>query len=146
MGNPTDYLEYRLDSRKQLLYCRWKRDINQAEYKAGLLFIYKKLIEHDVRLWLQDSSAIQSRTVAELKWLAEEFSFMLTRTALKYIAIVTPDTRTHYTELRLMREKAYRIFGKQVLMEVFDTTEEALSWLLPNLQHYRLQDITTPDS
>ncbi|NEM97652.1 STAS/SEC14 domain-containing protein [Pontibacter burrus] len=146
MGNPADYLEYRLDSKKQLLYCRWTRDVNQAEYKAGLQFIYKKLVEHDTRLWLQDSTVLQPRTVAELKWVVEEFSFMLTSTSIKYVAVVTPHSRTHYAELRMIREKAYRIFGKQVLMEVFDTVEEALSWLLPNLQHYRLQDLMTPGS
>ncbi|MBB6610665.1 hypothetical protein H7F15_06425 [Pontibacter sp. Tf4] len=141
MMNTSDFMECRIDDRKKLLYCRWLRDVEQDEYRTGLMQVYQLIKENALELWLQDSSVLTPRSVPNLKWLTEEFGILLVQSTLKFCAVVTPSALPHHAGLASIRDKAYRIYGKTKLIQVFDTTDEALAWLLPNLQHYRLPDI-----
>ncbi len=141
MDTPA-FIEFKLDQTKQLLYGRWLRDITFEEYKAGLHQTYKLIQQHNIRLWLQNSEKLSPRSLPEVKWVSEEFGLMLMQSDVKYLAIVTPRSSAHFPDLQAMREKAYRIFGKTKSMEVFETEEEALAWLIPNLQYYKLPSET----
>lgn len=141
MENTSDFIEYRIDTRRKLLYSRWLRNVTPQEYKAGLHQVHELLVQNEVTHWLQDSNALQPRNIEDQKWAAEEFGILLIQSPLKFLAVVVPSTSMHYPVICSLREKAYRIFGKTKLMEVFNTTEEALAWLLPNMQHYRLSDM-----
>ena len=138
MDNQSDFIEFRLDTDKKLLYGKWLRDVDNTEYQAGLKQIHQLIRDNNITLWLQNSEVLSPRPLEDQKWVAEEFGLMLVQSPIKYIAIVTPKHSLHHTELLSMREKAYRIFGKTKYVELFETEEEGLAWLIPNMQFYRL--------
>ncbi|HEY4650159.1 MAG TPA: hypothetical protein VIG72_02045 [Pontibacter sp.] len=146
MNAITDFIEFRIDSHKKLLYCRWLRDVNTTEYKAGLDRVHHLLVTHNIQLWLQDSTPLQPRTADVLRWTTEEFGLLLIQSPLKQLAVVAPPTSPHFAVLRSLREKAYRIFGRTKQLELFETHEEALRWLTPNLPHYRLPSLPVPEN
>lgn len=138
METPVDYLEIKIDDAKHLLYGKWLRDVTNDEYKAGLRYMYQLIVKHEIVSWLQNSEYLLPRNVGDQKWIAEEFAVLVMQSSVKYMAVVVPKTSAHYAVLSSIREKAYRIFGRSKLVELFETNEEALAWLTPNLQHYRL--------
>ncbi|NDK55805.1 hypothetical protein [Pontibacter fetidus] len=138
MENPFDFIEFRLDADKKLLYGKWLRDVNNAEYQSGLKYTYELIKDNAITRWLQNSTHLSPRALEDQKWVAEDFGLMLTQSPIKYIATVVPANSLHYPVLLSLREKAYRIFGKTKFMEIFETEEEALAWLIPNMQFYRL--------
>ena len=138
MENTDDFIEFRIDQDKKLLYGKWLRNVNNEEYKAGLQHVYKLIDKYQIKLWLQNSEQLEPRSVEDQKWVSEEFGFLLIQSPVKYLAIVTPRQSPHYAVLLSLREKAYRIFGKAKQMEIFESDEEGIGWLIPNMQHYRL--------
>ncbi|MER2996775.1 hypothetical protein [Pontibacter populi] len=138
MKDVENYLEFRIDTDKKLLYGKWLRDVTNQEYMAGLKQTYSLINSHNIVRWLQNSTLLQPRNLADQKWVAEEFGLLLTLSTIKYIAVVVPRESPHHNVLLSLRDKAYRIFGKTKFIELFDTEQEALAWLIPNLQFYRL--------
>ncbi|MEJ8755638.1 hypothetical protein WG947_01405 [Pontibacter sp. H259] len=144
MENVSDFIEFRIDPERKLLYGKWLRDVSVEEYKAGLQIIGQLLTEHAIKLWLQNSERLTPRSVPEQKWLTEEFAILLMQSVIKYIAVVADKNSPHSTGLATIREKAYRIFGKTKSVEIFESEEDALAWLIPNMQYYRLPATTHP--
>jgi len=142
MENLSDFIEFRIDTDKKLLYGKWLRNVTSTEYKAGLQEVGKLLNQYDMKLWLQNSEKLEPLNINDQKWLTEQFGILLIQFPLQYIAVVTPRNSAHFAELLAVREKAYRIFGKSKHVEVFETEEEALAWLIPNMQYYRLPATT----
>jgi hypothetical protein len=142
MEHVLTYLEFRIDTDKKLLYGKWLRDVNNEEYKAGLKQIYTLIKSYDILRWVQNSELLQPRDLTDQKWLAEEYGLLLTLSSIKYIAVIVPRQSPHYNILMSLREKAYRIFGKSKYVELFETEQEALAWLIPNMQFYRLPSTT----
>ncbi|MBJ6118333.1 hypothetical protein JAO76_09030 [Pontibacter sp. BT310] len=142
MEHVLTYLEFRIDTDKKLLYGKWLRDVNNEEYKAGLEQIYTLIKSNDILRWVQNSELLQPRDLTDQKWLAEEYGLLLTLSSIKYIAVIVPRQSPHYNILMSLREKAYRIFGKSKYVELFETEQEALAWLIPNMQFYRLPSTT----
>lgn len=138
MEEVSAYLEFRMDADKKLLYGKWLRDVNNNEYMAGLKQTYSLISSNNIVRWVQNSEQLRPRTLADQKWVAEEFAFLLSLSSIKYIAIVVLPESAHYNVLLSLREKAYRIFGKNKCIELFETEQDALAWLIPNLQFYRL--------
>jgi hypothetical protein len=142
MEHVLTYLEFRIDTDKKLLYGKWLRDVNNEEYKAGLKQIYNLIKSNDILRWVQNSELLRPRDLTDQKWLAEEYGLLLTLSSIKYIAVIVPRQSPHYNILMSLREKAYRIFGKSKYVELFETEQEALAWLIPNMQFYRLPSTT----
>jgi hypothetical protein len=140
METAHDFIEYRVDTRKSLLYGKWLRNVNNEEYRQGLQHAYDLMLKYNLTIWLQNSENLAPRCIEDFKWATEEFAVMLVRSDVTKLALVTPSTHPHYTDLSQMRERAYRIFGKSKQLEIFNTDAEALRWLIPNMQHYRLPE------
>ena len=138
MENVLNYLEFRIDTDKKLLYGKWLRDVTNEVYVAGLRQAYSLITSNDIMRWVQNSEHLQARNLSDQKWVAEEFGLLLTLSSIKYIAVVVARNSAHYNVLLSLREKAYRIFGKTKSVELFETDQEALAWLIPNMQFYRL--------
>lgn len=138
MNNEFDFVEFRLDTDKKLLYAKWLRDVDTTEYRLVLNYIHQLIKDNHITLWLQNSEHLLPRSLEDQKWAAEEFGFMIAQSLIKYVAIVLPKHSPHYAELLSLRDKAYRIFGKTKHIQLFETEQEALAWLIPNMQFYRL--------
>lgn len=138
MDNEFDFIEFRLDTDKKLLYGKWLREVDNTEYQSALKHIYQLIKDNNITLWLQNSENLLPRSLEGQKWVAEEFGFMIAQSPVQYVAIVLPKHSLHHAELLSLRDKAYRIFGKTKYIELFETEQEALAWLIPNMQFYRL--------
>lgn len=138
MESIHDYIEFRIDADKKLLYGKWLRNVNSEEYIAAMKYIIELIEAQGIRLWLQNSFNLDPRSLEEQRWIAEEFALLLSQSSLKYMAFVVSKDSPHHTILIALREKGYRIFGKSINMELFESEEEALGWLIPNMQYYRL--------
>ncbi len=134
----SDYLMYYIDADKKLLYSKWLRGTSSLEYRTGMHQLYELLGQNDLTHWLHDTSFPAIPDPEDQKWLLENFALSLMQTNLKFMAIVIPEEPKLGYNRELQREKGYRIFGKRILVEFFDSIETATAWLLPNLQHYRI--------
>ncbi|MBC5991245.1 hypothetical protein [Pontibacter cellulosilyticus] len=146
MKNELDYLLYGLDSSKKLLYSKWAMPIGSQQYKNGLQQLAQLIHNNEIQLWIHESRRMNELSMEDQKWTTEVLALVLTQTNLKHIAIVRPADISHTAPGNSLREKAYRIYGKNVGIEFFDTTEEAKAWILPHLQHYKLPALSTPVS
>ena len=143
MKNELDFLLYGLDISKKLLYSKWAMPIESNQYRKGLQHLVKVIHDHEVTLWIHESILLNDLGVEDTKWTTEVLGLLLLHSRLKHIAIVRPQASSTSAPALSLREKAYRIYGKSVSVEFFDTTEEAKAWILPNLQHYNLPHLSS---
>jgi hypothetical protein len=141
MQNTLDYLLYGLDVSKKLLYSKWSSAIEVSQYKEGLLHLIQVINANETTLWIHESKRMHNLAIEDQKWLTQVLALMVSQSSLKYIAIVRPENATTPTYCYTLREKAYRIYGKNIHLEFFDSVEEAKAWILPNLQHYKLPNL-----
>ncbi len=138
MENSLDYLLYGLDVSKKLLYSKWAAPIEGHNYREGLLHLLQVIHANDITLWIHESKRMYNLSVDDQTWLTEVLALLISQSSLKYLAIVRPEDNILPTSGNALRDKAYRIYGKNIRLEFFDTVEEAKAWILPNLQHYKL--------
>ncbi|WP_242929291.1 hypothetical protein [Pontibacter vulgaris] len=146
MEPATDYLSHYIDRDKKLLYSKWLREISSDEYHEGMQKLYELICNNGLTHWLHDISIQTQHSQEDQKWSSEDFALMLIQSGLKYMAIVIPENPTSKQTGEMLRDKSYRIFGKTVLIEFFDSVETATAWLLPNLQHYRIPQLKSSDT
>lgn len=144
MKNELEYLSYGLDTSKKLLYSKWAMRVESPQYRQGLQRLVKVIHDNEVELWIHESVRLNDMDIDDVKWTTEVLALILSQTRLKHIAIVRPQGSTSNVHGNSIREKAYRIYGKNVGVEFFDTVEEAKAWILPQLQHYKLPNLSTP--
>lgn len=139
MEKKFDYIEFRIDTEKKLLYSKWLRNVTSEEYKEGTLKAYDLIEQNGIRLWMHNRNNQMPPLDIELqKWITEDFALLLTQSPVQFVAIVCSPDLEKRGLLQAIRDKSYRVFGRTTRTEFFDTEEEALAWLLPNMQHYRL--------
>ena len=139
-----DYLLYGIDASKKLLYSKWATPIDSAQYREGLQHLVRIVHDKEIALWIHESRRLQDLSVEDQKWTTEVLALILTQSKLRHIAIVRSLGSTQSNPGHSLREKAYRIYGKSIGVEFFDTTEEAKAWILPQLQHYKLPALSSP--
>ena len=144
MKKELNYLLYGIDTSKKLLHSKWATPVNAAQIKEGLQHLVSTLHNKDVELWIHESRHLHELTKDDKTWIIEVLGLILLQSNLKYIAIVRPQGIEAINVGKAIRDKAYRIYGKRIGIEFFDTTEEAKAWILPNLQHYRLPALSSP--
>jgi hypothetical protein len=142
MINSPDYLYYCVDANKKLLYSKWLRPVSSEEYREGLHFLYDVVQSNSLILWLINNQNVEKLDVQDQKWLTEEYGLLLMGSPLKFMANVFPESAEIALAIKAIRDKAYRIFGKGMIVDFFEDEETALAWLLPHMQHYRLPKST----
>ena len=141
MENTLDYLLYGIDSSKKLLYSKWSTTIDGPKFREGLLHLLQVIHANDLTLWIHESKRLYDLTIEDQKWITEVLALLITQSSLKYLAVVRPEKSKAITSGNALREKAYRIYGKNIRLEFFDSVEDAKAWILPNLQHYKLPSL-----
>ncbi|MFD2247725.1 hypothetical protein [Pontibacter ruber] len=142
MKKSPDYLLYLVDANKQLLYSKWLRSVSSDEYREGMSLLCEVLQKHNLCLWLHNNKHLTQLDVQEQRWVTEELGLLLVGSNLKYLASICPDHEGTSMSIKSVRDRAYRIYGKRVIAELFEDEETALAWMLPNMQHYRLPKLT----
>ncbi|GAB3203974.1 hypothetical protein ABID22_003228 [Pontibacter aydingkolensis] len=144
MNKMLDYIKYGVDASKKLLYSKWAMPVESDLYREGLQHLAQVIHDQDIRLWIHESMHLNNLSIEDQKWTTEVLALVLTQSRLKHIAIIRPQNTISNAPGNSLREKAYRIYGRNVGIEFFDSTEEAKAWILPNLLHYRLPEQSTP--
>ncbi|MEJ8800519.1 hypothetical protein [Pontibacter sp. H249] len=142
MKNELDYLLYGFDTSKKLLYSKWTKPIESQQYRKGLQHLIQVIHDHELTLWIHESIRLNDLSIDDIKWTTEVLALILSQSRLKHIGIVRPQGSTSPLPGLSLREKAYRIYGKSVGIEFFDTTEEAKAWIMPQLLHYKLPHLS----
>lgn len=144
MKKELDYLLYGIDASKKLLYSKWASPIDSTQYREGLQRLVRIVHDNEIKLWIHESRRLHDLSVEDQKWTTEVVALLLTQSKLRHIAIIRPQGNQQPHQGLSLREKAYRIFGRIIGVEFFDTTEEAKAWILPQLQHYKLPTPASP--
>ncbi|WP_439883312.1 hypothetical protein ACSX1A_09085 [Pontibacter sp. MBLB2868] len=145
MVNSSLLISYGVDPENKLLYSKWIAPFTSEQYRAGLQHLAEVIHNNHIKLWIHESIGINEIASLDQKWTTEVLALILVQSTLEYLAIVRPDTKEQVVVAgNILREKAYRIFGKSVRVEFFDSTEEAKAWLIPKRQYYKLPALSDP--
>ncbi|PRY09967.1 hypothetical protein CLV24_11635 [Pontibacter ummariensis] len=138
MERTSDYFISSVDPHIRLLYGKWLRPVTSQLYRQALQQACETIQHMRIRFWLQDSTLLATREVQDQKWATEVMALLLAQSSLQQFAVVHPDDPYMKASGEAMREKAFRIFGKQLKVEFFDSVQEAKNWLLPHYSNYML--------
>jgi hypothetical protein len=146
MANSPLLITYGIDPEFDLLYSKWSDSFSSEQYREGLLHLAEVMQHNKIKLWLHDSLHLDEIEMQDQKWSTEVFAFLLAQSSLKHIAIVRPNKPKPVSVIKMLREKSYRVFGKIIGIEFFDTTEEAKAWLVPRRHYYNLPILKSASS
>ncbi|MFD2515363.1 hypothetical protein ACFSRY_15930 [Pontibacter locisalis] len=138
MENSPLLITYGIDPEHKLLYSKWKGPFTSSQYREGLLHVAEAIHNNQIKLWLHESLRLEEIDMQDQKWTTEVFALILAQSPLKHLAIVRPEKQQSRTIASMLREKAYRIFGKIIGVEFFGSVEEAKAWLVPKRLYYTL--------
>lgn len=138
MENTSLLIKYGVDPEHKLLYSKWAGDFTSAQYRASITFLTEVIKANRIQLWLHETIKLQSMPLEDQIWTVEVFALDLAQSDLKHIAIVRPEITEAIRIGKAMKDRAYRIFGRLVGVEFFETIEEAKAWLIPSRQFYKL--------
>ncbi|WP_299826526.1 hypothetical protein [uncultured Pontibacter sp.] len=139
-----DYLMYGIDASRKLLYSKWAMPIDSGHFRAGLQHMAQVIHDQEIKLWIHESIRLNDLETEDQRWTTEVLALILSQSSLKYIAIVRPPGNEIKSMGNSIRDKAYRIYGKNVGIEFFDAVDEAKAWIVPQLQHYKLPPLAIP--
>lgn len=138
MENSSSLITYGIDPGNKLLYSKWTAHFDSEQYRTGLQHLAEVVHNNQIRLWLHESIGLNEISTSDQKWTTEVLALVLIQSSLEFFAIVRPDKQEHALAGNTLRDKAYRIFGKSVRVEFFESLEEAKAWLVPRRQYYKL--------
>ena len=138
MEDSSSLITYGIDPGNKLLYSKWTAPFDSEQYRTGLQHLAEVVHNNQIKFWLHESIGLHEISTLDQKWTTEVLALLLVQSPLEYFAIVRPNQQEHAIAGNTIREKAYRIFGRSVKVEFFDSVEEAKAWLVPRRQYYKL--------
>lgn len=106
------------------------RPVDFEEYKEAMLQVYSTIKDHQLENWVMDSTKTII-TLQEQKWSTEHLGLLLQETPLVKVAMVRANDAILQISAESIRNKVYRIFGKQKELEHFSNLPDALAFMLP---------------
>ncbi|WP_157593667.1 hypothetical protein [Pontibacter actiniarum] len=126
---PPDFLQIHVAEEGRLLHSEWLRSTSSPEYRTGLCYIQRLIIQRDINLWLVDSRKLAHITFEDQQWLKRELVPGLLHGNLSKVGrVVQPDVFT-YISFEQVIEKAQSEYSLKTQIEQFTSIEAALSWL-----------------
>ncbi|MCC9138162.1 hypothetical protein ACFSKU_00470 [Pontibacter silvestris] len=124
-----DFMAYRLSKDNKLITNKWLHQINSAEYRQGLLYVYENIFQYHCQCWLYDASTFVSPDIRDQKWTMDIFGALLAKSTLQKIAVLLPEDAFLLKLADDVQQKANPIFGEGVVVKYFFNADEANEWL-----------------
>ncbi|WP_161888632.1 hypothetical protein [Pontibacter russatus] len=118
-----------VDVEANMLRSMWLRPADEAEIKAGGTKLYEALCDTGIERAVSNAERLGALNAASKEWMSTVFFELLSRTRLKKLARVLPDTLFHRIALESVLTRAEALGMTSFMVKNFLTQEEALSWL-----------------
>lgn len=121
------YLRIGLRPEDRMILLWWKGHAKSDEYRGGLDFALKLVLEHDIRLWLADLREMTAILRPDEQWANEVWFPKLFGTGLEKMAILRSHDYFNDTSV----QRSFTAVNGKVTFKVawFSSKEEAMVWL-----------------
>ena len=118
-----------VDVDANMLRSMWLRPADGAEIMVGGTKLYEVLRDTGVERAVANAERMGALNAASKEWMSNVFFELLSRTRLKKLARVLPNTLFHRIALESVVTRAEALGMTPFMVKNFLTQEEALSWL-----------------
>ncbi|WP_242929293.1 hypothetical protein [Pontibacter vulgaris] len=128
-----DFISISLDHGNSLAIIRWLRQVEAKEYRCGVLKSGRIIINTKVERLLVNSLKLGVPTLQDQNWVAEKLKEIFDRSNIRRVArVVFPEIFFQIASERIF--KTLTIPGSNYEIETFTSEEEAMEWLLNDIQ------------
>jgi len=134
-----DKVRMEVDHGRSLITTTWQGYVPSPDYRAILLQLLDLITEHELKLWISDSTKMGVILRSDEKWSLEVYTPMLLKGGLRRLAIVrSTDFFSQTASERMVDATTGKV---PYVVEFFNDKEAALAWLEKELKALRLRSL-----